>query len=127
MSSLLQTARRALAKTTNTSRGTPLEAVPVVNEEPGPASAPPASLLQRAAFEPSSNSPCVRAKTRQTPRGRSAKNPVADGGPLTGRTTPAVCGWCGGVLAPYLLPLAGRGPALLCPTCKRWTVIGGTA
>jgi hypothetical protein len=41
-------------------------------------------------------------------------------------TAPAVCGWCGGGLAPYLLELAGR-PALLCPSCRRWTVNGATS
>lgn len=41
-----------------------------------------------------------------------------------GVSTPAECGWCGGPLAPYLLELAGR-PALVCPSCRRWTVIGG--
>jgi len=34
---------------------------------------------------------------------------------------PADCGWCGAALAPYLLDLVGR-PALLCPTCHRWTL-----
>jgi hypothetical protein len=46
---------------------------------------------------------------------------------LAGRhevSTPAACSWCGGALAPYPLDLAGR-PALLCPTCKRWTLAGG--
>jgi len=44
----------------------------------------------------------------------------------TERTTPAACGWCGGGLAPYLFDLAGR-PALLCPSCHRWTYVGGAA
>jgi len=35
-----------------------------------------------------------------------------------GISTPAECAWCGGVLVPHLLDLAGR-PALLCPTCRR--------
>jgi hypothetical protein len=43
-----------------------------------------------------------------------------------GFTTPAACAWCGGALAPYLLDLAGR-PALLCPTCSRWTLAGGAS
>ena len=42
-------------------------------------------------------------------------------------TTPSSCGWCGGPLAPYLVNLAGRGRALLCPTCRRWTLAGGAA
>jgi len=40
-------------------------------------------------------------------------------------TTTAECAWCGAALAPYLLDLAGR-PALLCPSCRRWT-LGGVA
>ena len=43
-----------------------------------------------------------------------------------GLSTPAACGWCAGPLAPYLLDLAGR-PALLCPSCRRWTMTGGAA
>ena len=69
----------------------------------------------------------VGAKTCRYPTDRTDKSAATGGGPLMERTTPAVCGWCDGVLAPYLLDLPGRGPALLCPTCKRWTVIGGTA
>ncbi len=34
--------------------------------------------------------------------------------------TPAVCGRCGGALAPFLLVAGGR-EALLCLRCKRWT------
>ena len=43
-----------------------------------------------------------------------------------GFSTPTECGWCGGALAPYLIDLAGR-PALLCPSCHRWTVTGRPA
>jgi len=38
----------------------------------------------------------------------------------------AECGWCNAALAPYLFRLAGR-PALLCPTCHRWTMVGGAS
>jgi hypothetical protein len=41
-------------------------------------------------------------------------------------TTPAECGWCGGALAPCLVNREGR-PALVCTSCRRWTVIGGVA
>lgn len=43
-----------------------------------------------------------------------------------GFSTSALCGWCGGALAPYLVDQAGR-PALLCPGCSRWTLVGGAA
>ena len=48
---------------------------------------------------------------------------------LAGRpevSSPTECGWCGGVLAPYLLDLAGRA-ALLCLECRRWTLAGGAS
>jgi hypothetical protein len=45
------------------------------------------------------------------------------GAPAEAKGVPAACGWCGGALAAYLLDLAGR-PALLCPTCHRWTYAG---
>jgi len=122
MSSLLQTARRALAKTKPTSAATTTAAVPAVDSEPGPASARP-----RVALEPSPITPRVGLEARKTPGEPNAESPAADGGPLTRRTTPATCGWCDGVLAPHLLPLAGRGLALLCTGCHRWTMIGGTA
>ena len=38
---------------------------------------------------------------------------------------PVECCWCGGVLAPYLLDTR-RGKALLCPSCHRWTAVGGS-
>lgn len=44
-----------------------------------------------------------------------------------GLSTAAVCCWCGSALAPYLCDLAGRGRALLCPICHRWTISGGAA
>jgi hypothetical protein len=40
--------------------------------------------------------------------------------------TPAACGWCGQGLAPFLLDVGGK-PALLCPSCHRWTYPGGAA
>ena len=40
--------------------------------------------------------------------------------------TPAECCWCGATLVPYLLDMAGR-PALLCPTCHKWTLAGDAA
>lgn len=46
---------------------------------------------------------------------------------LGGRCTPAECGWCGGALAPYLLPLGSGTRALLCPGCRKWTIAGGKA
>lgn len=42
---------------------------------------------------------------------------------LGGVSTPAECYWCSSPLAPFLLDLVGR-PALLCPSCHRWTVVG---
>jgi hypothetical protein len=41
-------------------------------------------------------------------------------------STPAECGWCGVLLAPYLLDLAGH-PALFCTACKQWTLMGGAS
>ena len=43
-----------------------------------------------------------------------------------GISAPAECAWCGAALAPYVLDLVGR-PALLCPSCRRWTIAGGAA
>ena len=43
-----------------------------------------------------------------------------------GVSAPAECGWCGAALAAFLLDLPGR-PALLCPSCRQWTMAGGAA
>ena len=126
MSSVLQTARRALAKTKPASIAEATAAMPAVDREPGSATHPPASPRPGAALEPSPFAPCVGWEARKVPGDRNAES-LTTAGPPTRRITPAVCGGCDGALAPYLLPLAGRGLVLLCTGCHRWTVIGGTA
>ncbi len=41
-----------------------------------------------------------------------------------GVSTHPECGWCGAVLAPYLIRLAGGVDTLLCSNCRRWTAVG---
>jgi hypothetical protein len=52
------------------------------------------------------------------PTDKTDKSPEASRGLLTR----ADCPRCGGALAPYLVTLPGRGLALLCPACRRWTL-----